>query len=956
MRLGKLPPPTDDLRTDALHELRWAMAGTGLTAEKLRVMDAVRRLPVVAAKLEGVAPHAVPWAAFEVLCAALRDLGDGVHARLLRTAFGIDYGGSAKDLTARRQEFIAAHNAAEHAARSRNVLPSTARALYAIEQHMLEAVVTAFGASEVGSMPADAVPHPAPVAAVPRHLPAAPAKFCGRTDALEWLDAHALVADAERGVPAVVAVDGTAGVGKTALALHWAHANAERFPDGQLYIDLRGHTKGGTPIAPSEALSRLLGALAVPLDAIPADEEQRAGAYRSATAGKRLLIVLDNAATSEQTAPLIPGTPGCTVVVTSRNALPGLVVGHGAQVLTLDVLADDEALGLFEALLGADRTGADPSATTAVAVLCGRLPLALRIVAAKLRAEPDATFGDMKARLRATDRLTALGFGDDGEVAVRTAFALSYDSLAGEVRRAFRFLSLVPGTDVTTDTAAALLGVDATTAEQLLDRLVASHLVAHSPQGRFELHDLLREYAAELALATDDESEREAALGRLFGHYIHRTADATILVRPTQAGLPGERPDLPAPDPLADRDAAIAWLTVERTNLIAAAVHAAAHGQTTATWQLAFELRGCFYIGLPGIDWLPIGEAGLAAAESEGHHHAVAAMHGLLGRVHRELGDLTTAVHHVRQALVRSQQAGWVEGEMLTHCTLGGILQDQGLLDEAFLHHQAALDLERRHGDPAGGGLHLVNIGSALCQIGRFSDAAAYCTEALDILRRKGEERGTAYAHEMLGTIHHQFGQLDEATEHLECALAEYRRLGFRDLEAECLSTLARLRCDLRDLPGARSSARASSRLARTLDNVRLKVVAANALGEVALRGGDPAVAERHHRAALGLAAGIGNRLGHVGARVGLAAAAVGSAAEDARALAEEGVAAAQDYGFLALQARAWTILGRARIASGDRTGAIEAANCALDLHRECGSALGAADAHRVLTAANGID
>jgi tetratricopeptide (TPR) repeat protein len=948
MRLGRLPPSTGDLRSDALGELRWAMASTGLTIEKLLVMESVLQLPVIAAALDGVEPAAAPRAALDALMTAARGLGDGPQARLLRNALAIDYDGSGKDLTARRIEFVRNHNDAARAAGSRNFLPETTRALYAIEQQVLESLVTALGAPGRDA-PAVTRREPKPVT-LPRQLPATTVHFSGRADALAWLDAS--LSDEPGLAPTVLAIDGTAGVGKTALALHWAHRVAARFPDGQLYIDLRGHSRDGDPVSHTIALNHFLQALGVPPENRPADEKQLAGVYRSATAGKRLLIVLDNAATTEQVGPLIPGEPGCTVLVTSRNALPGLVVTHDARVLTLDALRPVEAQALLGALAGPERAGADPAATAELAALCGLLPLALRIVAAKLQAEPQSSVTDMLLRLRKNDRLTALEFGRDSEIAVRAAFELSYDSLPAAEQRVFRLLGLVPGMDVTHDAVAALLDTDTATAGQLLDALAAGHLISRQPRLRYQFHDLLREYAKELCAAVDPEDERAAAVERLLTFYVHRTIDATRLLHPRSLRLPGDEPEGVPPSGLADRDAAIAWLTDEQPNLTAAVLHAQAHGAPTAAWRLAYAMRSYFLVGPGGLGWLAVGPAGLAGAIEAGHYHAVSAMHGLLGRSHRMLGDLPTAAQHIAEALAASEAAGWAKGEVIAHCTLGGILQDQGRLAEAITHHEAALAIERALGDPNTGGVHLANIAAVLTQIGEFADAVPYCEGALDLMRRNGDERGVAVSMEVLGAAFHQLGRLADAATHVTGALAEYRRMGFRDLEAEGLCTLARICCDAGEVDAARRHAAESWRLAGEVDDARIEVVAANTAGAVALRAGDPQSAAGWHRQALDLATGIGYRVGHVAALVGLAATAVETGpAAAARARAEEALAAARDAELRALEAEALVLLGRTCSALGDRAAAEAAYTAALAIRRAAGAALAQAETERLLAA-----
>ncbi|HVQ91156.1 MAG TPA: AfsR/SARP family transcriptional regulator, partial [Mycobacteriales bacterium] len=396
----------------------------------------------------------------------------------------------------------------------------------------------------------DRQPGPAEAGAgrgTPAQLPAAVAAFTGRDRHLRELDGLLATGAAARPPVLVIStIAGAAGVGKTALAVHWARRVAGAFPDGQLHVNLRGHA-AGPPVRPLEALAGFLHALGVPPADVPSEVEQAAALYRSVLAGKRVLVVLDNARHPDQVRPLLPSEPGCLVIVTSRDQLGGLVARDGAVRLALDVLTPAEARLLLARLLGADRVAAEPLAAAELAELCGRLPLALRIAAANLGAAPRTTIARYTSQLAAGDRLAALEVDGDPQASVRAAFELSYRDLPGAAQRLFRLLGLVPGPDLTPPAAAALAAVPVEQAARLLDRLAAAHLVEHRVPGRYGCHDLLRRYAAERAGSDDPAADRQAALGRLVDFYLHSVAAAAERLYPHLLRPPLDRPAVAAP-------------------------------------------------------------------------------------------------------------------------------------------------------------------------------------------------------------------------------------------------------------------------------------------------------------------------------------------------------------------------------------------------------------------------
>ena len=739
---------------------------------------------------------------------------------------------------------------------------------------------------------------------VPAQLPADVEGFTGRDGYLAELDA--VLAGAASGPPAAV-LTGAPGVGKTALAVHWAHRVRGYFPDGQLYVNLNGYG-GGAPVRPVDALARFLTALGVAGEQVPVELDAAAARYRSLLSDRRVLVVLDNAATVAQVRPLLPGHPGCAVLVTGRDRLGGLVAREGARLLTLDVLSPAEAHHLLARAVGAQRTAGEPAAVAELVRLCARLPLALRVAAAHLTERPHRRIGTYVSGLAGGDRVGRLAVDGDEQSAVRSAFDLSYAALPEDARRAFRHLGLVPGPDVTVPAVAALAGATEPEAARWLDRLAVAHLVEEHAEGRYTFHDLLREYAADRAGAEDTDAARAAATGRLFDWYRQRVAAAAAGLYPEILRLPATAPAGP---PFPDAAAALAWLDAERANLVAAAVH----GPPPVGWALSDLLRGYFHQRMSTVDWLAVARAGRAAAEHDGNLPARAAAELSLGDLHWRLSRYPDAIAHYQRAATLAEKAGWRHGHGAVLGNLGNVYQQSGALDQAAEHYRQALAVAEELGWTVGVSANLENLGTVCWEAGRLAEAVGYATRAVAICRETGFRFAEAVTLTGLGEVCHALGRPGEARDHLDRALALHREVGNRGGEAETVRLLAVLHRDAGEHGRAREVAQEALALTRAAGDRRYEADTLTTLGTIEDAAGNPDAARAHHAAALALAREIGNRYPEVEAHLGLARAYRRLGRPDAaRSHAQDGLALARATGYRLLESRA-----RAELAEGSR-------------------------------------
>jgi DNA-binding SARP family transcriptional activator/tetratricopeptide (TPR) repeat protein len=643
-----------------------------------------------------------------------------------------------------------------------------------------------------------------PEAVVPRQLPGGVQNFTGRAAELESLSGLAGQDGADdSGV--IVVISGMAGVGKTALTVHWARQAAPKFPDGQLYVNLRGFGPSGTPVAAAEAIRGFLDLLGVAANHVPVSFDAQVGLYRSLVVGKRLLIVLDNARDVDQVRPLLPGSPGCLVVVTSRARLAGLAVSEGAHLITLDVLPEDKAGELLALRLGAERAAAEPGAVSDLIALCGRLPLALAIAAARAAGKPEFPLAELAADLRAQGRLDGLDAGDAAST-IRTVFAWSYECLQPPAARMFRLLGLHPGPpDITVPAAASLAGIPVSEARQTLRELSAAHLlIEHSP-GRFTFHDLLRAYAIEQADTIDTEADREQATGRVLDHYLHTAHAAALLLNPSREPLTliAARPGV-TPGHLADHQQALAWFEAEHRVLIAAVGLASDAGFDACAWQLPWAMANFLDWHGHWQEWAATQRTALAAATRLGDRTGQALAPRALASACARLGDYDQALIHLAESLGIYRQSGDRAGQARVLQTLSWLSGEQDRPADALGYAQQALALFRAVGDRTGQASALNNAGWYHILLGNPRQARSCCRQALARYRELGDRHGQASSWDSLGYAEHHLSNLSQAAECYDRALVIYRELGNRYYQADTLTHLG----DTRHAAGQPQAAR----------------------------------------------------------------------------------------------------------------------------------------------------
>jgi DNA-binding SARP family transcriptional activator/Tfp pilus assembly protein PilF len=801
---------------------------------------------------------------------------------------------------------------------------------------------------------------------VPAQLPADAEAFTGREGDLARL--NQLISDGHTEAAVVItAIAGIAGVGKTALAVHWAHQVRDKFPDGQLYVNLHGYAPE-PPVRPIDALAHFLRALGVPPSRIPTDQDEAAAMYRSLLADRRVLVMLDNARSPEQVRPLLPGNRECLVLVTSRDQLGGLVALDGARRLTLDVLAPDDAVDLLGEVVGARRVAAEPAAAGQIARDCGYLPLALRIAAANLHDLPGQ-------RLAAYAERLARPAGGEGREPVRSAFELSHASLPEPARRMFRLLGLVPGPDVTPDAAAALADMTAADSAEQLAALADWHLIDECTPGRFAFHDLLRTYATELAAREGEQSGREATR-RLYDYYLRGVDAAARALYPVMVRLAPGGSGAGAGPAFGNQASASRWLDAERPNLVAAIANAAgrAAGDSArpVSWLLADALRGYFWLRMYTVDWQTVGEVALEAAEADGDARAAAAAHLSLGLLCHQVTRHKDAIEHYTRALALSRQSGWGAGESAALANLGNLYVEMGRLEEAVDHVRQSLALDRASGDPGAQAVHLANLGVMYVELGRLTESLDHSLEALALYRAIGARANEPSVLGNIGVAYHMLGRFGEAFDYLSqavagdrepahtchlgwlnldagrieeagrlgrAALAAAREGGRVQVEAEALTVLGAVEFRLGRYGPAIEQYQQGLRLARDTEGRWCEAQALIGLSVAYRRAGDLDRAAGTGRQAMTLTCAAGFRV-----LEGLACAAVAAVGFDrgdlaeAAGRAEEALAVHTATGHRTGEARVRVLLGRIRRRAGDEAGAREHWRAALELLTDIGS------------------
>ncbi|GID22559.1 SARP family transcriptional regulator [Paractinoplanes abujensis] len=727
---------------------------------------------------------------------------------------------------------------------------------------------------------------PADPARPPAELPPAAAYFTGRSAELKRLDE--LVSAVERPALPVVAVVGPPGVGKTALVVQWAHDAAASFPDGALFIDLHGFHRQ-RPMPAAEAVGHLLISLGVEARAVPARHEDAVKLYRSMVAGRRILVVLDNARSAEQVRDLLPGSPSAVAVVTSRNRLTGLVAGHGARSMTVPPLPAADAVHLLGRFLDDTRVAEQPAAAAGLVEACDGLPLAVCIAAANLAEDAHRDIASHLSELR-LDRFAALAVDGERDLRVAATFDLSYESLAEAEQRTFRVLGVLPSHDFTPESVAAATGCPVGEARDRLRRLARAHLVEPRGADRYAPHDLLREYARGRAGA----AEAERAGAGLYAYYLRRCDSAARAMWPQMIRLPypADQPRDAEPAPVAE---AVAWLNAELANLVAVALQPGAG-------PLADLLRGWFWGRGFGEQWHAVATAAAAADDLPGRTMAALS----LGNYYQRRHDAPAAQIQYEQTLRLSREAGWPEAEAVAESAIGSLAFLRGEFEKAVEHIERSLDVTRRTGGaPAGDAFNM--LAGAHFTLGRLAAAHDYLRRALALAEQSGARTAVALTRGNLALVLSQQGATDEAVAEATEAL----RLA-RELDEPLLETVARvsLATATSDPQQSRRHAEQAAEVSSAAGDAGGEGQARNALAPAYLALGRTRDAITQYEAAVRLAAQASDVYVEIDATTGLAAAHLSRGdLAPATAAAEQAVERARAGGYRVLLARALTVL-----------------------------------------------
>lgn len=729
-----------------------------------------------------------------------------------------------------------------------------------------------------------------PSLSVPRQLPSDVVRFTGREESLKQLDL--LLSAGQDGASAVVitAIAGTAGVGKTALATRWGHRVADRFPDGQLYVNLHGYSQE-EPVTGAQALRQLLGGLGVAADAIPHEVGEREALYRSLIAGKQILVMLDNAARADQIRPLLPGSSSCKVVITSRDSLRGLSVTHDVRTIALEVLSAEEAQALFVTVLGPDRVCDDMDAVIQLARLCGYLPLALRLAAAHLASEPTLTIGDFAARLHRENPLTVLEIEEDPSIGVRTAFELSYRALPESARLTFRMIGLAPGSDIGFEGVAVLTGLPVRECRAAIDTLINAHLVSRCDD-RLTMHDLMRVYARDRSETDDLEADSHAALSRLFDWYLRTAVAAVDRISP---GYLTEVLDISLKDD--DRrkfkypDDSWGWIKTEHRSLMAVIAYGASHGWFSHSWRTARTLSMFFNVNDRIDDWIITHQIGLSAARAIGDKHGKAEMLCSLGYAYMMTGNYQKYLYLQWQALSVRQEMGDKKGQAEALSDIGHGLTRVGELAKAIEVCEKSIELERLlsgQSSPTGASYRLA---IAYLQIGRPGDSLSGLNAYREYERERGNRQNEAYALLYLGVANIKLDRLTLALECVQEALEIGKEIGAIRLEADALNGLGNVYRRQKQYAKALNHQNRALSYMRESRTRELECEIHVDLGNTYLEAGDKSSALKHYQAALDLSLSLGLAYFQGYAHKGLAEALEGPGREESKIHLKEALA-----------------------------------------------------------------